>query len=148
MLKKLARWLRILGQNTIHAGDYTEDDDEIIKISMKNNAILLTRDEKLYCKAIQYTKAILLKSDELENQLKQLKIKPVKPRCTQCNGKLVEIEKKGIKNKIPEKVFQKVNRFWQCEDCGKIYWRGSHWKKIKKIKTLLKVKTLKITSLL
>jgi uncharacterized protein with PIN domain len=137
MLKKLARWLRMLGQNTLHAGDYTEDDDEIIKLSIKNNAVLLTRDEKLYQKAKQYTKTILIKSDDLEEQLKQLKIKPENPRCTQCNGKLVEVEKDKIKDKTPEKVFQKINHFWKCEDCGKIYWKGGHWKKIESIKKKL-----------
>lgn len=138
MLKKLARWLRMLGQNTIHAGDYTEDDDEIIKIAMNNNAVLLTRDEKLYQKAVQYAKAILIKSDDLEEQLKQLKIKPKEPLCTQCNGKLAEMKKQKIKNKIPKKVFQKINQFWQCEECGKIYWRGGHWKKIRNMKKTLK----------
>ncbi|MCL5011532.1 MAG: Mut7-C RNAse domain-containing protein [Candidatus Marsarchaeota archaeon] len=131
----------MLGQNTIHAGDYTEDDDEIIKLSIKNNAVLLTRDEKLYQKAVQYAKAILIKSDYLEEQLKQLNIKPKESRCTQCNGKLMKTEKQKIKNKIPKKVFQKINRFWKCEECGKIYWRGGHWKKIKSIKKILKIKS-------
>lgn len=124
----------MLGQNVIHAGDYTEDDDEIIKLSIKNNAVLLTRDEKLYQKAIQYVKAVLLKSDDLEEQLKQLKIKPANPRCTQCNGNLMKIDKTKIKSRIPKKVFKRINQFWKCEDCGKIYWKGGHWKKIKQIK--------------
>ena len=72
MLKKLARWLRVLGVSTLYAGDFRiREDDELIKLALKKKAVLLTRDEKLFNKARDYTQVLLIKSIYLSKQLKQ-----------------------------------------------------------------------------
>ncbi|HAK89265.1 MAG TPA: hypothetical protein DHV16_03125 [Nitrospiraceae bacterium] len=40
---------------------------------------------------------------------------------------------------LPEHVFLNFNSFFRCEDCGKVYWEGSHKRLIdKKIIGVLK----------
>ncbi len=38
-----------------------------------------------------------------------------------------EIEKNGVKDKVPEESFNAFNEFWICTDCDAVYWKGSHW---------------------
>ena len=51
-------------------------------------------------------------------------------RCTICNGTLREAVKclDNENGHLPN-----IRRTWECEDCGKLYWAGSHWKKIEEI---------------
>jgi len=141
MLKKLARWLRILGVPTLYAGDYSEDDDEIIKLAMRKKAVLLTLDKKLFEKARDYVSAAILSSTRLERQLVQLAKEycldfgafPARTICPHCNGAIKEVQKERVKKKVFAAVYRRHEKFWLCQNrkCGKVYWEGSHWKKIK-----------------
>jgi uncharacterized protein with PIN domain len=60
-------------------------------------------------------------------------------RCIECNTLLLSVEKEGIKDKIPEKVFQTRNEFWVCPSCSKYYWMGTHYENMReKINSLIK----------
>ena len=140
MLKKLARWLRIIGVPTVFAGDFTEDDDEIIKLAMAKKAVLLTRDKALAKKAGDYVPVVLLSSTVFEKQLLQLvKEKRIqlagfesRTLCPQCGSKLRVVDREKVKEKVFPRVYKAHEKFWLCSDtkCGKIYWEGSHWRKI------------------
>jgi uncharacterized protein with PIN domain len=54
-------------------------------------------------------------------------------RCSECNKILFKIEKKKIQNIIPEYIFNHHSEFKICRHCGKIFWQGSHWLKIRKM---------------
>ncbi len=142
MLKKLARWLRIVGAPTIYAGDYTEDDDEIIKLAMARKAVLLTLDKKMFEKARDYVPAVFFPTTRLEKQLSKL-IKqysipvedfPSRTICPQCNSALRQVPRERVKGKVFPKLYKLHKKFWACTNkrCGKIYWEGSHWEKIEK----------------
>ena len=64
------------------------------------------------------------------SQIKIFDISVNNTRCTLCNGELNHVEKNTIKNKIPYNVFQKTNDFWKCSSCKKIYWEGTHIKRL------------------
>jgi hypothetical protein len=140
MLKKLARWLRIIGVPTVFAGDYTEDDDEIIKLAMAKEAVLLTRDKALARKAGDYVPVVLLSSTVFEKQLLQLaKEKRIqlagfesRTLCPQCGNELRVVGREKVRGKVFPRVYAAHEKFWLCSDtkCGKIYWTGSHWLKI------------------
>src|SRR5207247_5004990 len=53
MLGGLARWLRMLGYETEY--DSKADDNTLLELSKKQEAILLTRDEELYNLAVAKT---------------------------------------------------------------------------------------------
>jgi len=134
-LGKLARLLRMLGFDTLYRNDYS--DNEIIRISVNENRIILTRDRGIlkhssvthgYCirsiKPVEQTREVLHRFD-LYSQFKPFK------RCIQCNGLIEHIEKNAIKNQLPPKTANYFDEFYTCLDCGKIYWRGSHYQGMK-----------------
>jgi hypothetical protein len=136
MLGKLARWLRLSGYDVLYRSDI--EDDEILK----EDRIILTRDSKLFRRALKENKeALLISSGRLEDQLKQMIVEkgivvkdtPEYSRCPKCNGDIVGAEKDKIRGSVPDKVLESVEEFWVCRNCGKVYWYGSHWKSIRKI---------------
>ncbi len=126
MLGTLSKWLRILGYDTLFF-TYARDDF-LIKLSEKEERILLTKDRKL---AEECDNAYLVKSETLKKQLHEvikafsLK-KQHKSRCAVCNGELKQVEKESIKGNVPFYVYQTHNVFFKCSNCGKIYWKGTH----------------------
>ncbi|MFH1442920.1 MAG: Mut7-C RNAse domain-containing protein [Candidatus Micrarchaeota archaeon] len=138
MLQKLARWLRMLGCS-VHPPISTNDDD-LIRQAADSNLILLTRDVALFKKARDNCRAHLLKTDDLDLQLKEMLRKfkiPLRKRripsetiCSICNGKLEKVAKEEVRSSVPKKSFASVSDFLRCKACGKIFWKGSHNKKI------------------
>ncbi|MBI5229097.1 hypothetical protein HY991_03225 [Candidatus Micrarchaeota archaeon] len=143
MLKKLARWLRILGIPTLYAGDFTEDDEEIIKLAMRKKAVLLTTDRSLNEKAKDYVKVFLIETNDLEEQIKNIvahfklrldKNFPSKTICPQCNSPLKTVKRKDVEESVLPAILIRHRVFWLCTNkkCGKVYWEGTHWDKIEK----------------
>ncbi len=134
---KLAKWLRILGFDTA----YQKEDDKraLVLRSLRENRIVVSRNASL----AKYTgiRFIHIKSDLLEEQLKQLKEEiglPVNEedmftRCVICNEALIEIKKEEVEDKVPEFVYNTNENFMKCPACNKIYWQGTHWGNVKKI---------------
>ena len=144
MLGKLARWLRLSGYNVIYA---KLTDEKILEISEKEGRIILTRDIVLHAKACKYgVKSVYLHSGELISQLKQLIEElgieiydtPEHSLCPICGGEISEISKEEAKNKVPNKILQKIPKLYACKKCGKIYWEGTHWNKIREIVKCIK----------
>ena len=48
-------------------------------------------------------------------------------RCLECNGPLVTVAKAGIGHRLPPAVARLHEEFLHCPVCDKIYWKGSHW---------------------
>ncbi len=125
MLGRLARWLRILGYDTLY--DNSFEDWRIIKISQEQNRIIVTRDRGLCNRAKKKgLPCFFVNPDsELIDILAQMSIKYKidlhvnieATRCAECNGILL----KTGENK------------WQCTRCKKEYWKGKHWKSIEEI---------------
>ncbi|MCL4536784.1 MAG: Mut7-C RNAse domain-containing protein [Nitrospirae bacterium] len=143
MLGNLAKWLRILGFDTLYFR--TIDDNEIIRIAKQKQRILLTRDTCLV-KRKTIDNCILINSNEVSGQLKEVllwvkgqgsKVKG-NPRCAKCNGELVSADSESVADDVPEHVFLNFNSFFRCKNCGKVYWEGSHRKLIdEKIQNIL-----------
>lgn len=143
MLGSLAKWLRILGFDTLYFKAI--DDNELIKIAKQEHRILLTRDTSLV-KRKKIDSYILITSNEVSEQLKEVllwvkgqgsKVKG-NPRCAECNGGLSTADKESVANDVPEHVFLNFNSFFRCSSCGKVYWEGSHRKLIdEKIQNVL-----------
>jgi uncharacterized protein with PIN domain len=139
MLKRLSNWCRIFGlYSEYHKG---KSDTELLEYAKENGLVFVTRDVGLSerCKA-RGINCIFIKSDKLEEQLAQL-IKasgteptfPERMRCAACNGEIEPADRKKLKKEIPEDVYKEEKEVWQCGDCKKVYWQGSHWKNITRI---------------
>ena len=133
MLGDIARWLRIMGYDTLYLWD--ADDEEILRASA--NRILLTSDEELYRRAVRHgIEAILLPDGTLLDKLRHvsrrygLSSEMSGSRCTACNGTLVKAAQMNMPNS--KDMPTHVDEVWSCVACGKLYWRGSHWKGIER----------------
>jgi hypothetical protein len=133
-LGKLAKKLRLLGFDTYYRNNL--DDDEIVKISLSEKRIILTRDIGIL-KNGNVTHGFWIRSDDPKTQLNEvierLQLRNLfKPftRCSQCNGSLKRIKKEQLKNCIPEDILSFHRIFWECQGCQQIYWKGSHFDKI------------------
>jgi len=130
MLGKLAKWLRIIGYDTIY---YTKKGDNgLIQQALIEDRVILTRDIMLAERKLA-RKCILIKSENFHDQLEQI-VKELEldtksklfTRCLVCNDRLINIEKESIKYQVPEYTYQTQTKFYKCPNCLKIYWAGTH----------------------
>ena len=124
--------MRLLGFDTLYYRD--TDNKTIIYHSRKEGRIILTRSKVL---AEKYLDSVLINSEQLKNQLKQMikfsEICNPFSRCPVCNSETETIEKELVKSNVPPYVFENHNDFKKCPECGRIFWKGTHYEKIKKV---------------
>ena len=131
-LGRLAKWLRILGFDAVYSSQVRFSS--LLVDALRDNRVILTRNAHFINKA-RMTRSIHVKSDQTEQQLKQvfkeLHIKPDKEmmfsRCIICNTPLLEIDKQKVMDKVPAYVFKTQDDFLTCPSCLRIYWQGTHW---------------------
>ena len=129
-LGKLARQLRMLGFDVLYRNDYT--DPEIVRISVDENRTILTRDRRLLFARV-ITRGCWLRATDPEKQLREVlgrldlysRIDPFR-RCIACNGLLEPVEKADVLDRLQPLTRRYYDRFFQCSDCRKIYWHGTH----------------------
>jgi uncharacterized protein len=133
-LGRLARYLRMLGFDTLYDNKYNAK--EIIRISEKEKRTILTRSIFLL-KNSRVTRGYWIRSHDPHVQVVQViqfsDLAPlIKPfyRCSECNGLLELVSKESIEDKLLPNTKKYFNEFRKCNSCGKIYWKGSHHKKI------------------
>ena len=126
MLGSLARKLRILGYDTIY--DSKADDARLMEIAAQSKRCLITSDVELYLLSRRRKLASILivsrnERDclfEVLSSIGESRIDETRvARCSICNGVLEDSCRK-----------ERGNVIYRCVDCGKNYWRGSHWKRL------------------
>ncbi|MEW6329283.1 MAG: Mut7-C RNAse domain-containing protein [Candidatus Micrarchaeota archaeon] len=141
MLKKLARWLRIMGIS-VEYPNFT-DDDRILALARRKKKTLLTMDRELAARAKKRGVSVyLVPKFKMEKQLARVIRKfnlnvrdfPSRTLCPSCNSKLKEVGKKAVRGKVYPGILARHNIFWLCTNkkCRKVFWEGSHWRKIRK----------------
>ncbi|MBN2433039.1 MAG: Mut7-C ubiquitin/RNAse domain-containing protein [Acidobacteria bacterium] len=134
-LGKLARLLRLAGFDTLYRNDLA--DAEIVRLSLAEQRIILTRDRGLL-KVGAVTHGCFIRSGDPYQQLAQImqrfdlygQIRPFH-RCLRCNGRVEPVDKAEITPLLPPRTAQAFDEFTRCRDCGRIYWKGSHWEKLR-----------------
>jgi uncharacterized protein len=132
MLGSLARWLRILGYDTLF--DPALDDHQLARLALAQGRVLLTRDRALAQK--RGVRTLLIENEQLDDQIRQvladLQLEPDRSfsRCPVCNELLESIDRKAAQNRVPAYVARTHKNFKHCPGCGRVYWRGSHWQKM------------------
>ncbi len=134
-LGKLAKLMRLFGFDTAYGKKF--DKEQIIKISIDEHRAILTKDVELL-KRNDVTHGYFVRNIRAELQIKEVierfdlrnSIKEF-TRCLLCNALLQPISKEEIESKLPPKVKKIYNEFFFCPVCQKVYWRGSHYEKMK-----------------
>ena len=133
MLGSLARWLRLLGCDAVLASE-AEDDLALARRARTEGRLLITRDTGLARR--RGLAVLLVTSMELEEQLRQviahLGIGPerIGTRCLVCNHELVPLPREEARSRVPAYVWETQRRFRLCPGCGRVYWAGTHWKRM------------------
>lgn len=128
-LRRLARFLRLIGMDTLY--DRAWDDADLVAVSIEQHRVLLTRDIELL-KHGSLTHGYFVRSTDPREQVaevvKRFQIEP-RPftRCMVCNGEIHPVTKDAVIDLVPPITKEHVHEYRQCTDCGKIYWRGSHY---------------------
>jgi len=129
-LGKLAKWLRVLGYDTIFESDTASNS---FYENLEIDRILLTRTGKIQ-KKFPLNITVFIASNFLDAQLRQVieeigirraEIQPFS-RCIPCNLKIVATGKADVFGKVPDYIWETQQRFHRCKRCGRIYWAGSH----------------------
>lgn len=133
MLGKLARWLKILGLDVEYFKH--RDVDRMLDLARREGRIILTRDQKISSDDVSI---FFIQSEHLKEQIRQFfkkfRIPPddkALSRCILCNTELRPVKPEQIKEKVPPYVFETHRDFAVCPDCERVYWAGSHYKRMK-----------------
>jgi len=133
-LGKLAAYMRMLGFDTLYRNCL--QDAELSRISAGQHRTLLTRDRGLL-KRSAVTHVYWLRETGSRAQLAEIvrrfdlagAIKPF-TRCMACNGVLQAVAKAEVRRKLPPRVAEAFDDFRQCPDCRRVFWQGSHYRRM------------------
>ena len=136
-LGKLARYLRLLGFDSLYENDF--DDPTIVAISVRERRIILTRDKGIL-KNGAVTHGYWLRATQPREQLREVmrmfdlqrRIEPFS-RCLVCNGELLGVDTEAVLERLPAKVRECYDVFVRCGNCDRIYWAGSHYERMREL---------------
>ncbi|NOZ03133.1 MAG: Mut7-C ubiquitin/RNAse domain-containing protein [FCB group bacterium] len=133
-LGKLARRLRLLGLDVTF--DRNIGSRELVKQAVSQKRVLLTRNRQLLMPNV-IQRGYCVRSDQADEQAMEVirrfdlgdSLNPFS-RCLSCNGMLEPVPKEEILHRLPPMTKETYERFFQCQNCHKIYWPGSHFEKL------------------
>ncbi len=117
------------------------NDNSLLDLSERKEAVLLTRDKELHNRAeARHVRALLVTGNSEEEKLVSvsrefgisLVIDLSLTKCPKCGSSLSVADKSELANRVPVTSLKLYTDFWKCNNasCGKVYWRGSHWMNI------------------
>ncbi len=97
----------------------------------------MTLDKKL-TREWSADNVLLLESEKPFEQFREVvrrfeikKPKELFTRCLICNAVLRRANAEEVRANTPQKVRENVQTFYCCPKCGKVYWEGSHTKRMR-----------------
>ncbi|WP_066730697.1 Mut7-C RNAse domain-containing protein [Cupriavidus sp. D384] len=133
----LAHLLRMSGFDTLYDNHF--EDSEIARIAADEQRIVLTRDRELlkrreithgcYVRAIKSTP----QAQEIFARLDLARSARPFSLCLTCNVPLQRIDKPDAQGRVPDGVFERHDRFVTCPQCRRVFWEGSHWRRMREL---------------
>ena len=131
----LARRLRLSGFDTLFDNGWP--DDELLRLSLAEGRIVLTRDRELL-KRRELTHGCFVHAEQPDAQWREVierldLLGTASPftRCLVCNGLLHAVPKSEVAPALPPSVRERHERFARCGGCARVYWEGSHWQRMR-----------------
>ena len=133
-LGKLAGYLRMAGFDTLYENNL--EDAWIVDTAARQKRIILTRDLGVL-KYRKVTHGYYVRSQQPKKQIREVishfqlqGMMQAFTRCIACNGRLQDVPKQQVQAKVPPRTFAVYTHFLECRQCGKVYWKGSHYKRM------------------
>jgi hypothetical protein len=135
-LGRLAAYLRMMGFDCIFGDtanhDVAFDDAALARIAHDEQRVMLSRDTGLL-KRSAVVFGCYIRSTQPRIQLAEVirrydlagSSRPFS-RCMKCNGLLSPVEKEAVLHLLKPDTARYVEHFHQCQNCGRVYWRGIH----------------------
>jgi len=152
MCGTLATYLRMCVYDAAYALDRgVEADDRVLALAAAEDRTLITCDREL---AARVEDAVLLTERDVLDQLREVAAAGYRvaladepTRCGACNGRVerVSVSDSADPDDRPEYVPDDVGippaaesetdtndprPAWRCRDCGRWFWKGSHWESV------------------
>lgn len=136
-LGRLAAYLRMLGFDTAYEKD--AEDLYLVRRSREEGRTVLTRDRGvLKHSAVMY--GYWLRQTEAEGQLAEIVnrfdlagLTHPFSRCMACNQLLKPVSRAEVSALVPPRVLEWCNDYRQCAGCGRVYWEGSHARRMRNL---------------
>ncbi|HEU4994169.1 MAG TPA: Mut7-C RNAse domain-containing protein [Gemmatimonadaceae bacterium] len=131
MLGRLARWLRAINADTLQLPIDSHDSDLVARAAAEGR-VLLTRDRRLQRELRPARSFAVTSSVPLEQLVQVVRAFDLRrppeflTRCLLCNVSLDVVQPTDARQLIPPKSRDLPGTVRRCPSCGRVYWRGSH----------------------
>jgi len=130
-LGKVAKYLRFAGYDTLFSPD--RSSRELPKIAEREHRILLSRSGRLpkhpFLRPVVETELPEILTELAERFGLEEFYDPFS-RCMVCNTPLEPLSPSELPPSVPPAVRSRSTEFRRCPGCGRVYWRGSHYRKM------------------
>lgn len=139
MLGGLAKWLRAAGHDAYYAREGTDVSDRfLVRKALDEGRALLTSDggflERGPVRDGEIKFLLVPQNLDAEEQLRLVKerfdLERMASRCMECGGELDTLSPEEVAGEVPPAVIENNREFFRCRGCGRVFWHGSHWKRI------------------
>ncbi|WP_449244954.1 Mut7-C RNAse domain-containing protein [Desulfobacca acetoxidans] len=136
-LGSLAKWLRIMGFD-VEQIRLQPQKLHTLPTSVKDT-YLLSRQTGFQSKTPR-TDLIIVASDRTEDQLQEVCRRlpalltdwtPL-TRCSHCNQLLLPLSVEAARDRVPDYVLREHRVFFECPGCHRVFWEGSHQRRIRR----------------
>lgn len=135
MLGRLARWLRVLGCDTLY--EPALDDRTLVALANGDGRVVLTRDRRLL-RDLRPARQLEITSERPLEQLHAVidacALAPpteLFTRCLLCNAILDDVPRDQARSLLPPNSRDLPGPTRRCPSCGRIYWLGSHARRMR-----------------
>jgi uncharacterized protein with PIN domain len=136
MLQRLGRWLRAAGYDTAIAATGTADRD-LVRQATAEERWLLTRDQHMALFRNGQGRVVLLEQNTVPEQVAMVSLRFAidwlrRPfsRCLDCNTPIIPASPEQYAQ-LPRGALLTSPLVWYCPQCGKLYWDGSHVRRMR-----------------
>jgi uncharacterized protein with PIN domain len=136
---RLAKWLRVLGFDTLFINPIADED--LLEIARREGRIIVTKDTAFLRRREVIDgrlRVVFVRSNDRFGQLREVigALNLPAPdrwfsRCLACNAPLEAVAKAEVAGQVPPYVYATHNGFQRCSNCGRVYWPGTHWERMR-----------------
>jgi uncharacterized protein with PIN domain len=134
MIGKLAKFLRMIDVDVTYCPP--QKKREILEMATRGERVLLTRNAHV-ANELPADQCFYIKSNNPREQFAEVVERfdisiPEKlfTRCLQCNSPMEEVSAEEVADRVPRRVLRSVDEFHYCRQCDKVFWQGSHTKRM------------------
>jgi uncharacterized protein len=136
-LGRLTAYLRLAGFDTAYRTD--SSDREIVATSASDDRTVLTRDVGLLKHRLVRRGYFVRQTEpgpQLVEVIRRFDLVPRAlpfTRCLSCNTILQQVSKPHVDDALLPRTRECFDEFSRCPACSRIYWRGSHYARMKRL---------------